>query len=129
MNEKICLWCKEVPLKKNSTKFCCKKHEKAYQYCQRFLDWYHSINSKTENRQIRKYLETINGHICSRCGITEWNNKPIVFDVDHIDGDSTNDCPNNVRLLCPNCHSLTSTYSFKNKKGRYTRMCKENNNE
>lgn len=118
----LCLWCVSPLLKRHSKKYCDNNCKSKHQYMNNFLDWYFCKKKTFENRMIRRHLETINGHICSRCSITEWNNKPIIFDVDHIDGDSTNDCPDNVRLLCPNCHSLTSTYSFKNKKGRYKRM-------
>lgn len=53
---------------------------------------------------------------CSGCKITEWNQKSIVLELDHTDGDRTNHALQNLRLLCPNCHSQTKTYKSKNKK-------------
>lgn len=50
------------------------------------------------------------------CGITDWQDKPLVFQIHHIDGDSTNNCLNNLQLLCPNCHSQTDNFCSKNKK-------------
>jgi hypothetical protein len=47
---------------------------------------------------------------CDRCKIDSWQNEPITLELDHIDGDAANNKISNLRLLCPNCHSLTSTY-------------------
>lgn len=52
---------------------------------------------------------------CSHCGISEWNGKPIVLELDHIDGDNRNNVLENLRVLCPNCHSQTPTFRGKNK--------------
>jgi 5-methylcytosine-specific restriction endonuclease McrA len=42
---------------------------------------------------------------CYICGITEWNNKEITLQLDHINGCNTDNRLENLRLLCPNCHS------------------------
>lgn len=54
-------------------------------------------------------------HQCSSCGLTTWLDNPIPLELDHIDGDNTNNELSNLRLLCPNCHALTPTYRGKNK--------------
>lgn len=110
-NNKLCLWCVSPLIKRHSQKYCNNKCQNKYEYMNSFLDWYFSHNKTFKNHMIRQHLETINGHICSSCGIEDWNKKPIVLDVDHIDGNPKNDNPINVRLLCPNCHSLTDTYA------------------
>jgi hypothetical protein len=51
---------------------------------------------------------------CNECGIKEWNNKSISLQLDHIDGNNHNHVLNNLRLLCPNCHSQTDTWCGKN---------------
>ena len=48
---------------------------------------------------------------CLECGIANWRNKPISLHLDHIDGNRENNSLSNLRILCPNCHSQTSTYS------------------
>lgn len=43
-----------------------------------------------------------------------WNNKELKLDLDHINGDPTDNRLDNLRFLCPNCHSQTNTYKGKN---------------
>jgi hypothetical protein len=45
-----------------------------------------------------------------------WNNKKIVLVADHINGNRHDHRISNLRILCPNCHSQTDTFSGKNKK-------------
>ena len=67
---------------------------------------------KLKNRMLK---EGILDNICSECGISEWNGKSISLELDHIDGVRTNHKLENLRLLCPNCHSQTDTYRSKNR--------------
>lgn len=53
---------------------------------------------------------------CSKCGISEWQNQPISLQLDHINGINDDHRLENLRFLCPNCHSQTETYAGKNKK-------------
>ena len=54
---------------------------------------------------------------CEGCGNKgEWNGKTLVLQLDHKDGDHSNNSLDNLRFLCPNCHSQTDTYSGKNAK-------------
>jgi len=62
-----------------------------------------------------KHLSDTRGYACECCGISEWNGNSITLEVDHIDGQSTNNDVNNLRLICPNCHSQTDTYKNRNK--------------
>jgi len=52
---------------------------------------------------------------CYSCNLTEWLNNPIPLELEHIDGNSSNNKLDNLTLLCPNCHSLTPTFRRKNK--------------
>lgn len=52
---------------------------------------------------------------CAECGIeSTWNYKPIILQLDHIDGNHSNNVLNNLRILCPNCHSQTPTFAGRN---------------
>jgi len=62
----------------------------------------------------RLLKEKIFENKCSICGITEWQNKPLVCHLDHIDGNPQNHRIENLRMMCPNCHSQTDTYGSKN---------------
>lgn len=53
---------------------------------------------------------------CNECGIKEWNNKEIALELDHINGDGHDHRLENLRFLCPNCHSQTKTFRGKNLK-------------
>jgi 5-methylcytosine-specific restriction endonuclease McrA len=63
----------------------------------------------------RLIKEGIKENKCDICGITEWNGKLISMQLDHINGDSHNHKLENLRMICPNCHSQTETYCGKNK--------------
>jgi len=61
---------------------------------------------------------------CEQCGWGETHPTTglVPLTIDHIDGDWTNNKPKNLKLLCPNCHSLTPTYGSLNKgRGRKDR--------
>lgn len=76
-------------------------------------------------RAIKRYLIWKYGEECSRCG---WNQRhpktgKVPVEVEHLDGNFANNDLTNVTLLCPNCHSLTSTYRGLNRgKGRAERL-------
>lgn len=65
---------------------------------------------------IRKKVNLEQNNKCLICNIFEWNNKPITLQLDHIDGNKYNNERNNLRMICPNCHSQTDTFVGRNKK-------------
>lgn len=70
---------------------------------------------------IRNYVFDEQNGKCAICGIGDtWNNKKLVFVLDHINGDASNSSKENIRLICPNCDSQLDTYKSKNKKSART---------
>lgn len=65
--------------------------------------------------QLRRLLLKKRGHKCEMCGGTVWRTCKIPLDVDHINGNAQDCRPENVRLLCKNCHAITPTYGSKNR--------------
>ena len=65
----------------------------------------------------KRYLEAgLLEEKCDWCGIeNEWNGKPITLQLDHINGINSDHRLENVRMLCPNCHSQTDSYCGRNK--------------
>jgi hypothetical protein len=55
---------------------------------------------------------------CAKCGIGEWMGMTLTLEVDHKDGDNTNNNRGNLEALCPNCHSLTPTWRGRNRSGK-----------
>ena len=62
----------------------------------------------------RLYDVGLKSNKCEECGVSEWNGKPIQCELDHINGDSRDHRLDNLRILCPNCHSQTDTFRAKN---------------
>lgn len=110
-----CLFCGEE-VKEHKSTFCSRDCNQKFNLIQR-------IHSKTASpKTIKKYLIYTGGNKCQVCGITDWNGKPIVMELEHIDGNSDNNELSNVCLICPNCHSQTDTYKGANRgNGRYYR--------
>jgi len=62
---------------------------------------------------------------CSHCGLDEWMGLRITLELDHIDGDRYNNVRNNLRCLCPNCHSITDTWKKGQYEGKKARKCSD----
>lgn len=80
---------------------------------------------RRNNSYLKKRLieEGLIDYECEKCGISKWNDEPLTLHLDHIDGDSRNNKIDNLRLLCPNCHSQTDTFGRRKSDSR--NECKE----
>ena len=116
-----CLNCKKETQATNqkANKYCCIPCQKEYEYKKNIESWL-AGNSTGGNKYgtkvwIKRYVVEDQQYKCNDCGITEHMGKPIVLELDHIDGDAYNNSRDNLRAICPNCHSQSSTYKNRNR--------------
>lgn len=119
---KKCLSCKNE-LKLESQKYCSYQCQQDYQRMEKVNLWlegkHNGMRGKTSTAiWIKWYLINQHGEKCMECGWCERNKYTgnIPIELEHIDGDYSNNKIENLKLLCPNCHSLTPTYKGANKK-------------
>lgn len=115
-NQSINCFCLNCNITISSKKFCSKKCQFDFQKNEIFTKIENGDNNFTD-RVYKKYLISKFGEKCMSCGWCEVNKKTnkIPIQLEHIDGHSENNSLDNLKLLCPNCHSLTSTYGSLNK--------------
>lgn len=95
-------------------------HRKQYEKkIQKWLsgEWDGSKTDKyTLSKTIRRYLLEKANYACEKCGFDTPHpiDQSSILEIDHIDGDGSNNSPENLRVLCPNCHALTPTYRARN---------------
>lgn len=72
----------------------------------------YTSQDKLKKRLIKKNILTNKCYICGQLPI--WNNHTLALQIDHINGINDDNRIENLRILCPNCHSQTNSYSGKN---------------
>lgn len=74
-------------------------------------------NSNYRSRHLKKRLiqSKIIPHKCAACGLgSKWQGKKLVLQLEHKNGDSSDNRLKNLCFLCPNCHSQTPTFAGRN---------------
>lgn len=117
-----CKQCYKILTRKDNI-YCnksCYLLDKFYKSLQKF-----HLGKIKDNKTIKKILIFLEGDKCTKCSQDNmWNDSPLSLQVDHKDGNSDNNYPENLRLLCPNCHSQTSTFSGKKSSKKETKRNK-----
>jgi hypothetical protein len=119
-----CLHCKSL-IQKRYNIFCDNNCRKGFLALKRKTKI--ESGNCSESHLLKEYIKQTNNDNCAICGqLPTHNNLPLTLQLDHIDGNSDNNKLENLRLLCPNCHTQTPTFksrNFKNtKRLKYARF-------
>jgi 5-methylcytosine-specific restriction endonuclease McrA len=129
--KKNCLNCGVVCDNANAAKYCSESCSAAHRSSEIIRKWLSGEEDGSQKNgglrpALRKYLLKEANYACTECGWDKIN--PVTgtspLEIDHIDGDAFNNHPDNLKVLCPNCHSLTTTYKALNKSTRINRPTK-----
>lgn len=108
-------------MRRLENKYCSQHCQNDLYYKEYIERWKLGLEKGTRGKtaisaHIKRYLKETRGEKCERCGWCERNpfTGKIPVEVEHIDGKWDNNKEENLLLLCPNCHSLTSTYKSLN---------------
>ncbi|MEO7092882.1 MAG: hypothetical protein ABI175_06500, partial [Polyangiales bacterium] len=69
---------------------------------------------------VRRLIELGWSYACNECGVSSWCGRDLTLQLEHINGISNDHRLENLRLLCPNCHSQTATYGNRSRAGEGT---------
>jgi 5-methylcytosine-specific restriction endonuclease McrA len=74
-------------------------------------DVFQKVDKQIGRAIVKKWLLQEREYRCQKCGNSgEWQGEPLALELEHINGDSLDNTRENLLILCPNCHSQTSTF-------------------
>lgn len=125
---KACKFC-NIPVKTKVAIYCSNKCQKEWEHQLLVGKWLRGEVSGTMGKAlqtcnfVRRYLKDTRGSACNKCGWDEYH--PVdgksLTEIDHVDGNASNTVPENLEILCPNCHSMTPTFRARNKDSKRVR--------
>ena len=118
--KRFCLNCGCELLNKDSKNFCSPRCTGDYKHKKSYDDFLNNNEKYCKDnytpKSYKDFFMKEQNNKCVICGCEPfWNNKTLVFVIDHIDGDASNNTRKNLRMICPNCDSQTETFKSKNK--------------
>lgn len=125
-----CIECNKLT-KRNFYTYCSNSCQAEHQYKKYISDWkkgtvsgLRGIHTTNISRHLKRFVVE---KFAEKCSLCRWHEihpitQKVPLEIDHIDGNAENNTEKNLRLLCPNCHSLTITFRNLNKgRGRLRR--------
>lgn len=110
-----CAWCGDS----TAAVYCSHRCQQAKQADDRVKIWLETgvgVYHTSKTHWMRTYVLEDQGGVCSICGCKQvWNGRELVFILDHISGDATDNSRPNLRMICPNCDSQLDTYKGRNR--------------
>ena len=113
---------KEFYPKDPTARFCSPQCQADYRYLDFITKWQRGEISGGRkggfvSAYIKRYIYDKFKGRCAECGWSKMNlwSKTVPLEIDHINGNSEDHREDNLRMLCPNCHSLTHTYKSLNR--------------
>ena len=106
-------------------KYCNNKCQQEHKRKQFITEWKQGLvsggSSYHLSQYVRNHLLEEADYKCSKCGWTGTNihTGRVPLEIDHIDDDPHNHSPDNLQVLCPNCHACKTQAPQKSKGGRY----------
>lgn len=122
----LCLNCNNSLGSNRSSKqkYCNHKCQQEHRRKEKYQKIFNGNTDNITSSFVKKYLVDLHGSKCMNCDWDKINptTGKCPIELEHIDGNSSNNKLDNLKLLCPSCHSLTPTYKALNKgKGRHSR--------
>jgi 5-methylcytosine-specific restriction endonuclease McrA len=131
---KNCLVCGKELVRKSQTACCSQLCDSIFRRRESIRKWlagelqgYKNSYNLNVKSFVRSYLHERSNSHCDKCGFAGINpiSEKSVLQIHHKDGNATHVTPDNLELLCPNCHSMTETFMGNNRgnssrKNRYS---------